>query len=344
MGRLKKSTVVLFVMVLIALYVIIEVVPTMVDTLKGTEIIEYGNLRVSNTVTAYVIRNENIYTAAQDMNVKYNVEEGTLVKQGSLILNEEPADVPKEEAAEGAEPEAPAYQEMLDRSVEVVVPDQNGVSQRKGVVSYSIDGYETYLSPANMLKLDKEKVEGLDIQREDIKTEQAVTGQPLYKITSNNVWYLTFWVERGKISEYEVGNWVSVVLGDETISATVSNVVDCKDSWQIVLRTNRYYSNFAKDRVTEAEIVTTDVNGVLISNHCITTKDGQAGVYRKGTSGEYTFVPVLILATDGKVSAVREGYYYDEEGQMVNTVEVYDEVLTKPRTETKEEDGEKDAK
>ena len=55
-------------------------------------------------------------------------------------------------------------------------------------------------------------------------------------------------------------------------------------------------------------------------------------------------MPVLVLATDGKVSAVREGYYYDQEGQMVNTVEVYDEVLTNPRSETKEEDGEKDAK
>jgi len=73
-----------------------------------------------------------------------------------------------------------------------------------------------------------------------------------------------------------------------------------------------------------------DQRGLLISNSSLTTKDGVVGAYVKDTIGEFHFKPVRTIATDGRKTLVLEGIYYDENGQPVETVNVYDEVLKKP--------------
>ena len=52
-------------------------------------------------------------------------------------------------------------------------------------------------------------------------------------------------------------------------------------------------------------------------NSSIATVDGQVGVYVKERTGDFTFTPIKIIASDGEDSAVSSSYFYDDEGQRV---------------------------
>lgn len=98
---------------------------------------------------------------------------------------------------------------------------------------------------------------------------------------------------------------------------------------KITLRTDYYYEKFAETRVADVTLTTYDESGVIIENGSIGEEKGRKGVYVKGKNDEYFFVPIQIYATDGEKSLIADDFYYDLErdGEMVMTVEVYDEIL-----------------
>ena len=101
----------------------------------------------------------------------------------------------------------------------------------------------------------------------------------------------------------------------------------------MVLETNRYYSGFAVDRVVEGTVINTDVSGLLVSNHCLTKKDGVVGVYVKNRTGDYEFTPVQVKISNGEQSVLAEGQFLDADGNIVETLEIYDEVLADPKSQ-----------
>ena len=93
--------------------------------------------------------------------------------------------------------------------------------------------------------------------------------------------------------------------------------------------------------MAQVDIVTSDYSGIIIQNKSIATVDGEIGVYVKQKTGDYEFVPINIIASDGEYSVVSESYYYDEEGQKVNTVITYDEILKSPDKASSGQGGDK---
>ena len=81
------------------------------------------------------------------------------------------------------------------------------------------------------------------------------------------------------------------------------------------------------------KLITTDIDGIIIDNKYLTTKDGKTGVYVVQTTGDPKFVQIKALGTDGEKTVVSENTFYDEEGQMVETVKVYDEILKNPEAD-----------
>ena len=98
---------------------------------------------------------------------------------------------------------------------------------------------------------------------------------------------------------------------------------------KIILRTVYYYENFAKMRACPVTLVTYDESGVIVENSSIAEEKGKSGVYVKSKNNEFFFVPVKVYATDGEKSLIADDFYYDmdNDGEMVITVEVYDEIL-----------------
>lgn len=322
MPRPKKITISLFLIALVALYVVIEIIPMLSGALTGTETLEYGDLRVSESVEVYLVRSETVYGAPTDGRVDYKASEGDLVKRGSAVV--------AFDASPGDGSEDSDYRKYMDLLGDSLVSGDPDAARIRGVFSTYIDGYETMFSPTSMESLTYDKVRDLSIKGTDVARKKALDGEPLYKISDNSSWYLVFWTDKASAGRYETGAKATAILPEGQVLFTVYGLAEDGERLRVILRSNRYYAGFSGKRILEGEIVTVDQRGLLVGNSCLTTKDGVVGVYVKDTIGEFHFKPVRTIATDGRKTLVLEGIYYDENGQPVETVNVYDEVLKKP--------------
>ena len=327
MPKLKKKTVIIFILAVILLYVIVEVIPPLTGALASTEVLEYGKLKVSDIEDCWIVRDETVYKAPETGTMKVYAGEGTLIKRGSRILDltSKNSDS-KTIGSEGSS----AYKGFRNRLGDAMVAEKDGKSDRKGLFSFYVDGYESYLTPGRIKKLTESEIKSVTKKPESLERTDATKGDPIFKIADNSAWYLVCWIDEEKIARFEKNKQVSVRLPGGTIEAKVDQVNEAGSKWQLVLKTNRYYKNFMKNRSFEAEIVTTDLEGLLISNDCLVMKDKKTGCYVKDRTGEYKFREVQTLATDGEKTMVTETQFFDEKGNPVMTVKAYDEVKKDP--------------
>lgn len=328
MPKIKKKTVIIFILLLIILYVVIAVIPKLTGALTRTEVVEYGDIRIEDEATCYIVRDETVYTAGASGTPKYFIEESTQIKKGTLVL-----ELAVSEQKEGETEEDGRYDEILKRLGSSVVVDDDHVSKRKGVLTYYVDGYEKYFSVANVGKLNFDKTSALEISPLNVKGDTVAKGSPVFKICDNSKWYIVFWAEQEDTAQYQVGKQVTVVLPKGEIPGTIVDITEDEKKWQVTVETNRYYEGFTTERIVEGAIRTVDSSGLIINNGCLTTKDDQVGAYVKKTTGDFVFVPVHVFLSDGEKSLIAENIYFDEEGAPVNTIRVYDEVLRNPKVE-----------
>lgn len=394
----KNRLIILFCTTLVILFIIIYVFPHVTGALKKTEIIEYGSIQVTDKVTAYFIRNENVYFANKSGNIKYHAQEGEMVRKGTQIvditagakkeseskyqnilervskfnggesifsddLKKIKIQLKKLEEQKSAyikagETELAArqdeqikrlnqkkdYIEATDQSAKEEIVKQNQTSNgtgiipdnyicnTNGVVSYYVDGYESEFTPENMALLNREKVESLNIDVQNIARESTQVKEPLYKIVDNKKWYVAFWVAPANIVKYEKGKKITLNLPLGPVEGKIYDIIDDKGEWLVILEFNKYYKEFAQIRKIDAEVVTSDYDGLIIKNESITTQDGQPGVYVKNKNGDFVFKPVKIITSDGESSLVEVSYFYTDNGaKKVETVNIYDEILKKPK-------------
>ncbi|MGI6721812.1 MAG: HlyD family efflux transporter periplasmic adaptor subunit [Anaerovoracaceae bacterium] len=323
MPKLNKKIVLIYILILVLLYVIIAVIPSLTGALTRTETIKEGELKVKDDVKCYIVRDETVYTASQNGKMKITAGEGALIKKGTKLLDFDAASGSKNKSSS-------QYKGLRDRLGKNVVADSSGVSMRKGYFSTYVDGYEDYFTPERMDRIKRNDAESHSGDAVNLRRTKAVKGDPIYKIADNSNWYILCWIKKDSIGKYKVGNEVQVKLPGGTVAAYVDSISKDMGEYRVILRTNRYYSDLMKTREAEASVITSDSEGLLVDNSCIVRKHGQAGVYVKSTTGDYVFRPVQVLGTDGEKSLVSESAFYDDKGNPVNTVEMYDEVLKHP--------------
>jgi hypothetical protein len=109
MPKKRKRTLLVFALIIIALYVIIGIVPSLTGALTGTELVEFGNLQISDDARCFIIRDETIYTAEESGDMDFYIEEGTQIKKGTDLFAFTPGgDDSKEAAGESSDEEASA--------------------------------------------------------------------------------------------------------------------------------------------------------------------------------------------------------------------------------------------
>lgn len=227
-----------------------------------------------------------------------------------------------------------AREEMIEQNIPTteysMIPEQY-ISKNNGVVSYYIDGYESEFTPTNMMLLSKEKVKKLKINVENIKRDSTLSKEPLYKIVDNSQWYVVFWVGPANIVKYEKGKTAILNLPLGQVEGKIFDIIDDNGQWLVILKFNRYYEEFAKIREIDVEVITSDYKGLTIDNESITTEDGKPGVYVKNKNGDYVFKPIKIITSDGVCSLVEVSYFYTDDGAKIDTVNIYDEILKRPK-------------
>ena len=331
MRKQKKKTIVLFVLALVILYAIIYIVPKINGAMIPSYIAEYGQLKIFDETTAYFVRNEKVYLAAETGDTNYFFKEGSLVRKGGRIMDVKPNEQTEKTDSEG-NPIGPSkeYQHVLDNLGKKTVVRKNYQVKDVGVVSYFVDGYEKAVTP----KTIKNKGDSFfkQLSQKDVmalRRESVIAGEPVFKIVDRTEWFLVCFVDLEHLDRYEEGRRVKVEFEDDQLDARVYRAAKIGDRAKITLRTDYYYEKFAETRVTDVSLVTYDESGVIIENSSIAEEKGRKGVYVKGKNDEFFFVPIQIYATDGEKSLIADDFYYDLErdGEMVITVEVYDEIL-----------------
>ena len=381
----RRLIIPLYLLIIVLLIVIVYALPTVTGALKQTMVVEYGDLKISEKATCYIIKNETLYFANGEGRLKYVFDEGALVRGGSEVLYIEPSEVDNDSdlgvfedharpftsgstllnAKSGSldkvladlrqqynENEDISFRTEIDRYISRlndikksegeedssegelselgVLPDTYLIS-KPGIISYSMDGYESEMSPYTMKLLDREKAEKIDAEVSDLSRETTRYGEPLFKIIDNSEWYAVMWIDERDLGKYSENKSVSMKLPDGDATGRVYSISESDGEIMVIMRFNAYYDSLSSLRKIQTEVISSDCSGLMIRNSFITSKDGQQGVYVLGVAGDSEFVPIKVKGTDGEYSIVESGsyYLYDEEtgeSQRYETVGVYDEI------------------
>ena len=317
----KNRFIYLYILIVLVLCFVIYLLPKLSDTMTKTVIAEYGTMELSDEVQCYAARNEKVYTAGSGGQTEYLVNEGEKVRKGTKVLK----------VSGGGEGQpGDKYTSILERLGSGARQSDSYTTATNGVISYYIDGYESTFTHKKIKKMTFDQVKDIQNDYMDLSRKSVLAGEPVYKLYKNEKWYMVFWIDEESASDYEKGRSVTVRLKDGEVEADIESVTQQENKFRVILVSNRYYKSLASFRTETATVITHTCSGLVLQNSCITEEDGQQGVYVRNTAGEYVFKPVQILLQGKKESVLTAGQYYDNDGNAVSTIEIYDEVLRNP--------------
>ena len=321
LSKKTKRIIAVYLAALLLLYIIVEVLPEVTDIFETTQTLEPGTLRIAYETTGYLIKDESVGIAPESGDIQYLVAVGTAVKKGYPIVSVTPDGESNQDARFGE------YMDKLD-GYEGLSEEYN--SPISGVFSLTVDGYEDYFTPDKMDKIKRETVESLSYKSANLERSSVIEGEPIYKVSNDDNWYVLCWVDKETAESYSEGRAVSLELPEGTVDASVHSVREDGDDYRVMFYLNVYYEAFCESRAVDMSIVTSDNEGLLVDNKCIVEKNGQQGVYVVDKNGDYVFTRISVISTDGEQSVIEDATFVDEEGNQVYTVDVYDEVLKHP--------------
>ncbi|MGI6752269.1 MAG: HlyD family efflux transporter periplasmic adaptor subunit [Anaerovoracaceae bacterium] len=300
--NLKRIAITLFIISVTVLAAIIYLLPKVTDALTKTWVLKYDRIQVADDVTCYFVRNESVYTAKNGGKIEYHQDECSMTRRDARILD---------------------------------VGGQSYTASENGTVSYYSDGLEDIFTVENINKLQKKDIDNQNIEVFTLKRESALAGEPLYKLVDTWEWFAIFWVKAENIAKYKKDHTVYIDLPLGRIKGTIWGIIDEGDEFKVILRFTRYYEDMCKIRREKIRVVTYDYEGLLVRNKSIGVENEQPGVYVRDLSGNYNFVPVYIITSDGEYSLLKANSFNrtNEDGttDWVNTVKAYDEILNNPK-------------
>ena len=328
--------VIVFLAVAIGLYIIIYVIPTIAGYATQTYKIEHADLPLMDEEEALFVRDETLYLAWTDGRAEYIAEEGEKVRAGMQVFGinteESPPKMPVDE--ESGEVISP-YTDIAAAAGEASVTSENGVVPVTAITSYFADGYEQQISLASVYGFNDEMIADIPEESTPIDREWVYTGEPVYKLTDNNIWYVALWLELedDMIMNYVIGDTVILDLETTKISATVEDVKMRENDWFILLSSDMYYRDLVKYRKKTVIVIFEEYSGAVIENESIISKDDHPGVYVKQRTGAFKWVPIERIRTSEGKCIIAEDVFYDDDGNQVDTINYYDEILRNPKKE-----------
>ncbi len=318
MDKIRKKPLLLFFVLLIALYIIIYVVPRVTGALRSSYTAEYGRLQTSDETEGYVVRNETIYTAGKSGTINRYIQDGKLVRKGTRVMD----------VTSSGKTMSRTYEELTQNLGSHRRKSDSYAAAAEGIVVYYADGMEGVLTPDTMAKQNRSFYRGLKSNGQELARDETAENDPVFKIVDRSAWYIVCYVPTDHASRYQVGEKVSISInGSSSIRGTVQEMKKESGSLRLILRTNYYYKGFGKLRTVDLSVITADRQGLIIYNSSIVEKDGQKGVMVRQKNGKYQFTRINVLATDGEKSAISMSSFRNAKGESVRTVRNYDEVL-----------------
>lgn len=321
MRKFRKSPFFLYALAIIILGVIIYVVPNVTGALTASYTVENERLQVYDEITGTIVRKETVYSAGHGGDANRYIGGGSLVRKNTRIME---VTGHQDEKAR-SDRDMQSLMDALKGSMDATTTYR---TDSEGVVSYYADGYEKDLTPETMNGKDESYYKSLEKESPiDLKRDQVLKGEPVFKLVDRAEWYLVCFVPEDHAGRYKKGSRIRFsVEGNSPIYGTITEKKSEGRDTRLVIQTNYYYKNFADRRTADVKLITADAAGPVIYNSSITEKKGQKGVYVKSKTGKYEFTPISVITSDGEKSVIARGTFVDAKGNIVNTVKDYDEV------------------
>lgn len=313
---------IIYFLALLVCVLIIYAVPSLTGLLERTYIAEPGEVELSYIVDGYIVRDEVVYTAEKGGRINRLVKPGVLVKGGSSVV-----EISGKER-EDADTDLTHIIQSLGDDAEA----SSGATATAGYISYYVDGAEGKLKSETLDSLTEANItDYTSVSTQEMPAKTTAKGEPLFKTVKNGEWWIVFFTDEKGAASYEEGERVRITIGEDSAKAYVKSIKKQKEGkYRVVLKCNVFLEGYLDIRTTEVTITTESAKGLLINKESIVTKDKQQGVIVKNKIGKNVFKPIYIKADDGTTCAVCEDYYMDENGNFVETLKVYDEIVTSP--------------
>ena len=391
----KKWIVVLLVYIgLVALCCIaLYVVPSVIGMFERTYIAEQGKIDVADEVSAFIVRDERVYVAAQKSKINRLADSDRLVKAGTKVIELTPVDTGeldliaedeedasdarddsknkndsttkedsktkedsaakedsknKEDSKEETE-ESEGTEEVVDQDAKFGIRGskyasifdelgdeytvtEDGVTNTAGFVSYYVDGAEAKLSTKAIESLNYKDLKDLT-GRKAVKTPSKTCGTdyPVFKIVRNRKWYLVYYLKKEDAAKYTEGETVTIEVNGEDVPVTVREVAEGSKKTRITLTCKTFFDGFLEKRSLDTKVTVESAEGLVLEDGSIVeAPDGRRGVFVINKLGEHVFTPVRTKADDGTKCVVYADIYVDDEGNYVETIGTYDEVIAEP--------------
>ena len=355
MKRKWLTAVIIYSVLVIACLGVVYAVPYLRGVLEKTYVAEYGKIDLKDEVSAFIVRDETVYAAAFDCRIKRVAETGELLKAGTRIveMTEKTEEMDSsagvgsdvdQAAAEAAAVLGDGGPDNISRKYEDIMADlgdsavriENGKSRDAGYISYSVDGTEAKYSTENLFNLKQKDYETLSkFKSEDTPKRDAGKGEPLFKVIHNSRWYLVYYIDNKAGEKYTTGRTVTVNIADEDTPATIADVQVGKKTTKVTLACKKFFDGFAEMRTLDTTVIVASAEGLVLQDSSIVMKGEQKGVLVKNKLGEHVFKPVSIKTDDGERCVAFSDIYVDENGNFVETIKTYDEIVAEPTDEEK---------
>ena len=159
-------------------------------------------------------------------------------------------------------------------------------------------------------------------------------GYPIFKVVRNSKWYLVYYLDNESAAKYYEGETVNITINDEEVPVRVSRIESGTKTSKIILSCKTFFPGFLEIRNLDTTVTVNEAEGLVLDDSSIVTApDGMRGVFVKNKLGEHVFKPVSTKADDGKKCVVFSDIYVDADGNFVETIRTYDEIVAEPTEE-----------
>ena len=336
------AAVIIYVAALVVCIAAVYVVPSLKGMLEKTYVTEFGKIDIADEVSAFIVRDETVYVAAADCDISRAAEENKLYKASTRVVEMTPDEGSgragstdsSEGATIGSDNISRKYTKVMEALGGNVAATDSGRMGNAGYVSYFIDGGEAKYSTDNIANLRQRDFEALsDLKTVETPDRRCGKGEPVFKVTHNSKWYLVFYIDNKAGEKYYAGRSVTVKIADKDEPAKVASVQTGKKTTKVVLRCKTFFEGFAEKRTLDTTVTVASAEGLLLQDSSIVMKGEQKGVLVKNKLGEHKFKPIQIKADDGERCVVCSDIFVDENGNFVETLKTYDEIVAEPTEE-----------
>ena len=250
--------------------------------------------------------------------------------EGEAAEGEAPPEETVESIEEGTNPGR--YTRIMEELGDAAILTEDGIATEAGYVSYYVDGAEAKLSTESYEGLSKRDYKSLSGKRAlQTPEHHCGRGYPVFKIVKNSKWYLVYYLSNDKAQKYTEGDTVQIDINGEPVTVTVHSIESGTKTSRITLTCKSFFDGFLEERSLDTKVTVSSAQGLVLEDASIVeAPDGKRGVFVKNKLGEHVFTPVSVKADDGVKCVVYSDIYVDAEGNFVETIGTYDEIVATP--------------